>query len=99
MLYKINDIDRPDSIDVVDSLIVVAPILCRGFVLVSCCVMQFLVSFQPLRKRNIFVLFVVVVIILILMSCGYLCSASLPRSAVGWSVVCYNGTPRNTHLF
>ena len=55
-------------------------------------------SFKLLGKRNRIVLFFVVVI-MFLMLCGFLCSGSQPRSAVGWSVVCYYGTPRNTPLF
>ena len=56
---------------VVISLLIIAPIICRGFVLGLCFVMSFLVSF-------VFVL---------LLSCGCLCSVSLPRVAVDWSEV------------
>ena len=37
--------------------------------------------------------------IVLILSCGCLCSASRPRGAVGWSVLCLSAFPCNTRLY
>ena len=74
-----------DSVAVYSLLIVVAPILCLGFVFVPCFVVWYLLSFSSLeitllRKRELVALFKL---------CGSCLSiASLPDGAASWSTVC-----------
>ena len=72
---------------VVDSLFIVALIVCGGSVFGLCLGMQYLVYLLFFAT----ILMSCFILIVFLVSCDCLCSVLLPHDAVGWYVVCDYG--------